>query len=142
MFKVTVNVSEDDLFSFLEQVGTAEVEHIPGTGRARQADQVPFTPAAAAPAEAPPPAAAPKPRGRRPNPPPDAPAEPPAQNSQVTDVKDLLGGTPDRAELLTKFTALVDSDYDKALEALTSFKVQRFSDIPDDQLGAFAAAIS
>lgn len=47
----------------------------------------------------------------------------------------------DRGVLLERFTSLVESDYDRALDALDAFGVSRFSEVPDEQLEAFAEAI-
>lgn len=140
MFKVTipgpVYVSAENLAGLLAFIGIAQVEVSDGE-TPMAAEAVATAPAQATTGNS----QANKPRGRpaKTTPPPEAAETPPAAQQKPAD---LVGGAPDRAELLAKFTALVDSDYDKALEALTSFKVQRFSDIPDDQLGAFAAAIA
>jgi len=145
MFKVTAIVSAANLAGFLAQTQGAHVEPFNGVGSGAsnppvRAHTEPATEAPAAATQAPQTAEAKRTRKPKDTPPPEDTPPPAGGHNR----HNLVGGAAeevDRDALLEKFTALVDVDYDKALDALTSFNVQRFSEIPDDKLAEFAKAI-
>lgn len=141
MFKVTlpgpVFVSPDNLSAFLAIAGAAQVEQA-STAHAAPDPEEPNKGSTVT-------SMAPPRRGRpakeTPKEEPKEEPTPPAGNHNRHNLVDAAPAI-DRDTLLAKFTDLVDADYDKALEALTSFGVTRFSEIPDEKLADFAKAIS
>lgn len=75
-------------------------------------------------------------------------AEEPAKDEPAADAGegkgDSKGDAPPEVDtdLLERFTALVDKDYDAALALLEGFGVARFSDLTPEQSAAFADALA
>lgn len=74
----------------------------------------------------------------------EEPKEPAKRSRKAADKKadEPKGDAPKADELLERFAKLIDSDFAQAKGVLDGFGVNRFSDLPADQLAAFAAKLT